>query len=223
MTHPLCAGLLGTALLSVLTACGNANTPVAPGRAAVPAVAEARDSTLARAGSATAVQLCHKTAGANPFIPITVAVPAVDAHLQHGDGRFGQPVPGRPGMTFNADCTFSPSGQVITVTGTWNGTAYLFSGLFTVTSSGDVDASAVVSGFADPMRLALLALDATTNACTSLLPGLPAPGPVMSPPTITAHWEDVPVGTYCLNVVPAAALSSPPPPYNWTATIVFPQ
>jgi hypothetical protein len=99
----------------------------------------------------------------------------------------------------------------------------LFSRLFTVTSSGDVDASAVVSGFGDPMRLVLLGLDATTNACTSFLPGLPVPGPVMSPPTITAHWEDVPVGTYCLNVVPAAALSSPPPPYNWTATIMFPQ
>ena len=45
----------------------------------------------------------------------------------------------------------------------------------------------------------------------------------MSPPTITAHWDDVAVGSYCLNVVPSDALSSPPAPYSWTATIMLPQ
>lgn len=80
-----------------------------------------------------------------------------------------------------------------------------------------------MSGFDDPMRLVLLGYNPSTNACTSLLPGLPMTGPVMTSPNVTAHWEDVAVGTYCLNVVAAEALSSPPEPYSWTATITFPQ
>jgi hypothetical protein len=215
--------LLGTALLSVLTmACGNTTSPVAPAPAGRSPLAGASDSTSNRPDG-TKVQLCHRTGGANPFVPLTVAAAAVDAHIEHGDGRAGQPVPGMAGMTFNADCTFTPSRQVVTVTGTWNGTSYVFHQLLTVTSTGEVDATAVVSGFADPMRLVLLGYNASTNTCSSFFPGLPSPGPVMSPPTITAHWDDVAVGSYCLNVVPGDAVSSHPAPYSWTATIMLPQ
>ena len=175
MRNPL-GVLLGTALLSVLTtSCGNTTNPVAPAPAGPPSLTDASDSTSNRADG-TKVQLCHRTGGANPFVPLTVAAAAVDAHIEHGDGRPGQPVPGMAGMTFNADCTFAPPRQVVTVTGTWDGSSYLFDQLLTVTSAGAVDATAVVSGFTDPMRLALLGTTRVRTRAALSFPGFPRQG-----------------------------------------------
>jgi len=48
--------------------------------------------------------ICHRTGGATQFILISVATPAVEAHLAHGDGRLGEAVPGQPGMRFGPNC-----------------------------------------------------------------------------------------------------------------------
>jgi len=51
----------------------------------------------------------------NGFILISVAPAAVDAHLAHGDGRVGDPVPGQPDMKFDATCTPVPT-EPVTIT-----------------------------------------------------------------------------------------------------------
>lgn len=169
------------------------------------------------------IDICHSTEGSNGFMLIFVAAAAVDAHLNHGDGRIGASVPNQTGMHFSAACEPTPSRRVITVTGFWDGASYWFAGLFTVASTGPVDATATVSGFTDPMRLALLGLSPQGGSCGTqwLATDLP-PGPTMDPPTITAHWDVVPPGTYCLNVVSVAGMPPYPPAYSWTATITYP-
>lgn len=62
---------------------------------------------LASRGSGR-IGICHRTEGANPFIPLAVAPSALDAHLAHGDGRIGHGVPGRPGTKFGSDCAPVP-------------------------------------------------------------------------------------------------------------------
>ena len=57
----------------------------------------------AMAGSAN-VDVCHRT-GSGAFGLISVAGTAVPAHLQHGDGRVGDPVPAMAGYTFDDTCT----------------------------------------------------------------------------------------------------------------------
>ena len=49
------------------------------------------------------VNVCHRE-GNGSFHLITVASSAVPAHRQHGDALPGQPVPGKPGFTFDAAC-----------------------------------------------------------------------------------------------------------------------
>jgi hypothetical protein len=115
--------------------------------------------------------------------------------------------------------------QVTTVTGSWKGTSYSFAELFTVPSNGPVDATATVSGYTGPLRLALLGFNpqgGTSTCSTVWLPTSLPPGPTMNPPKITAHWDGVPPGTYCLNVVSTSTPLYPPLPYNWTATITYP-
>jgi hypothetical protein len=51
------------------------------------------------------VSVCHRTRGAQAFVPISVADAALDAHMAHGDGLVGYLVPEQPRMTFGADCT----------------------------------------------------------------------------------------------------------------------
>jgi hypothetical protein len=50
------------------------------------------------------VTLCHKT-GNGSFHLITVGAPAEPAHLAHGDGKPGGPVPGQPGKIFGPTCS----------------------------------------------------------------------------------------------------------------------
>jgi hypothetical protein len=49
------------------------------------------------------VTLCHRT-GAGFFVKIEVDLSAEPAHLAHGDGKPGGPVPGRPGQVFTSTC-----------------------------------------------------------------------------------------------------------------------
>jgi hypothetical protein len=49
------------------------------------------------------VMLCHAESGSRYHV-ITVSESAEGAHRAHGDGEVGDPVPGRPNMTFGEDC-----------------------------------------------------------------------------------------------------------------------
>ena len=55
------------------------------------------------------VSICHRTGGRRPFIPITIAESALEAHLAHGDSVVDGPVPGQNGMEFDSACTPIPS------------------------------------------------------------------------------------------------------------------
>ena len=50
------------------------------------------------------VDLCHRT-GNGSYHLINVSIDAEPAHLAHGDGRPGGPVPGQAGKTFSATCS----------------------------------------------------------------------------------------------------------------------
>jgi hypothetical protein len=50
------------------------------------------------------VDICHWASDENAFILISVASPAVDAHVAHGDGLPGAAFPGQPGMRFGPNC-----------------------------------------------------------------------------------------------------------------------
>jgi hypothetical protein len=50
------------------------------------------------------VQLCHRT-GNGSYHLIEVSVNAEPAHRGHGDGKIGEPVPGRAGRVFGAGCS----------------------------------------------------------------------------------------------------------------------
>jgi hypothetical protein len=50
------------------------------------------------------VQLCHRT-GAGFWVFISVGLPAEPAHLAHGDGKPGGPVPGQDGKIFGPSCS----------------------------------------------------------------------------------------------------------------------
>jgi hypothetical protein len=223
MSHRLIAAIR-IALIPLLTvACGETPNPVAPAPAGAPATSGHGSASSGRSAM-TGVEVCHSTGGRNGFTLLSIAASAVEAHLNHGDALPGQPVPGQPGMAFDAHCRPIASREVTTVSGSWNGTTYLFNQLFTTGSVGVVDAEARVSGFSGDMRLALLGYDPSTNTCSFFFPGPPLPvGDAMAAPLLTAHWENVPAGTYCLNVVPAAGTLPSPPPYHWTATITHPQ
>ena len=49
------------------------------------------------------VDVCHVT-GNGSYILITIAEPALPAHLNHGDGQPGDPVPGMEGFVFDESC-----------------------------------------------------------------------------------------------------------------------
>lgn len=197
----------------------NQNTPLEP------SVRNGISANQVAALNASKVAICHRTPGLNPFVLISVAQTAVNAHLAHGDGRIGDPVPSQPAMVFDTSCVPTLARHEIAVNGSWNGTYYALGGLFTVAATGPVDATVTVTGFADPMRLGLLGYNPQGGASTCSTLWLPTPlpsGPTMNPPTVTAHWDAVPPGTYCLNAVTAAAVPPWPPPYSWTGTVTYP-
>jgi len=49
------------------------------------------------------VTLCHRT-GAGFYVLINVGIAAEPAHLQHGDGKPGEAVPGQPTGRFTQTC-----------------------------------------------------------------------------------------------------------------------
>jgi len=216
---------VGFALVTMLltVGCDAWKEPLGPDEASLSASPQ-----LAKAGRPPVI-LCHRSQGEPGYLKITAADRAVPGHLRHGDGLVGDPVPGQPGTEFDAECQAIPSHRVVNVTGTWNGTSYSFSGLFTVSSTGPVDATVTVSATDPtwPLQLALLGYDAQApnppGTCSTLwLPTPLPPGPSMSPPTVSAHWDAVPPGTYCLNVVSSTPVPPYPPPYSWAATITYP-
>jgi hypothetical protein len=177
-----------------------------------------------RGNAGDKVEVCHRTQGVRDFILISVARPSVEVHLAHGDGLIGAEVPGQPGMVFDSECEPVPSRRVITVTGQWDGTSYHFYGLFTVAYEGPVDAVATVTGYSGLMRVGLLGYKAgePSSCSTYWLPKPIPPGPAMNTPVITGHFDDVPPGTYCLNVVKGTTVPPYPPPYSWTVSITYP-
>ena len=82
-------------LALALAACADVQ-PVAP-RALTPHGAEA-------AKRETKVNVCHHSEETNSYILISIAQPALPAHLAHGDGQPGDPVPRQFGMRFGPDC-----------------------------------------------------------------------------------------------------------------------
>jgi hypothetical protein len=110
------AALMLTVPTAFLGCQSAADSPIAPsafevthGWAASPAAPRS-----ASALSASRVDICHRTGRPDSFIPIAVAESAVAAHLAHGDGHIGDPVPGQNGMVFGADCTAIPGIPLIT-------------------------------------------------------------------------------------------------------------
>jgi hypothetical protein len=117
MLPKLGRGVLAAAVLVISAGCqGAADNPVAPGAAvATPnEKTSAFGSESASSLSTAKVDICHSTGRAKHFILITVAESAVAAHLAHGDGHIGDPVPGQNGMVFGSDCTAIPGVPLIT-------------------------------------------------------------------------------------------------------------
>lgn len=204
-----------------------AQPSAAPGGGSAP-VASVDPSGGVSSAAKGKVSLCHRSDGSRGYVPISVAEPAVSAHLAHGDVRVGDPVPGAAGMEFDASCQPVPSVSVLDTTGFFDGRIYWPVGQFTVTSTGSVDATASVTsdyGLPASLRLALLGYNPQggRDACSAGWLAAPIPlGPAMTPPALTARWANVPPGTYCLSVVNAAPVPPYPAPYSWSARITFP-
>ena len=64
------------------------------------------------------VSLCH-TEGNGTYHLIDVSVDAESSHRAHGDGKIGDPVPGRPSLTFDENCR--PAGPAIDIEKSTNG------------------------------------------------------------------------------------------------------
>jgi len=96
-------GLVPTLALA-LAACADVQ-PIAP-RAPTAGITEALKG-------ATKVEVCHHSEETNSYILISIAPAALPAHLAHGDGQPGDPVPGQFGMRFGPDCTLLFVGGVL--------------------------------------------------------------------------------------------------------------
>jgi hypothetical protein len=59
------------------------------------------------------VTICHRE-GNGDYHSIEVSVAALDAHLAHGDGVPGEPVPGMEGKVFGENCTIEDAGPTVT-------------------------------------------------------------------------------------------------------------
>jgi hypothetical protein len=86
--------------------CQVSGTPTAPSVAAASPVAQAAAATetAITASRANTALVCHRD-GTGDFAPLYVNPQAVPAHLGHGDGQVGSPVPGgQPNAVFGANC-----------------------------------------------------------------------------------------------------------------------
>lgn len=116
------------ALLAIVTAAigGCEDDPVAPARdfGASPTgtlSANLPGNLPESPGYPTRVLLCHRTEGTVGYVAIFIASPSVPAHLQHGDGAPGDPVPELPGMVFNDACNPVPANQLLFENGSSSG------------------------------------------------------------------------------------------------------
>jgi len=105
------APFLFLAALGTVAACTESPSPTSPtpvgGLAAIDA-----------APPKTAV--CHRSDSEGSFVLISIADPALPAHLAHGDATPGDPVPGSPGFVFDEACAVAPA-QATTFVGTFVG------------------------------------------------------------------------------------------------------
>lgn len=73
-------------------------------------------------GRLAKVDICHRPSANNSFVRISVAPSALGAHLAHGDGRPGEPVPGQSGTRFGPDCQVEIVPSHLTITPSAHGT-----------------------------------------------------------------------------------------------------
>jgi putative hemolysin len=113
--------LLMAAAAAYFVACEN--SPRGPAAPDLPASQGAREvsqpvapMSATSGASAAAVVICHRTGGARGFVRLSVAASGVAAHLKHGDGQVGNPVPEQPGMVFDPTCAAVPAEARVTVT-----------------------------------------------------------------------------------------------------------
>ena len=66
--------------------------------------------------SKTKVDVCHYDAETDAYQLITIADPAVDAHINHGDAQPGDAVPTMEGFEFDDTCTPKPVVVVVEMT-----------------------------------------------------------------------------------------------------------
>ena len=80
-----------------LAGCDTAVTPS-------PSVIELPAETLPASKAVVKFDVCHKR-DSQGYVLITVAEPAYQSHVDHGDGMIGDPVPDQTGFIFDATCT----------------------------------------------------------------------------------------------------------------------
>jgi hypothetical protein len=97
-------------VLVFVTACRNTGSMTSPSPSSS---SNRRVNALSSAmtNSSGKVTLCHRTG--HSFHSIVVASAAVRAHLAHGDGHIGEPVPDSPGHIFGSDCSIVLSSVVV--------------------------------------------------------------------------------------------------------------
>jgi hypothetical protein len=81
----------------------------------------ADDTPAFRAHGQPKIRVCHRTEGAVDYMLLTVAEAALAAHLAHGDGVIGDPVPGLPGMVFDDNCLPTPAIRILFDNGSSSG------------------------------------------------------------------------------------------------------
>jgi len=140
------------------------------------------------------------------------------------------------GMDFRS--TFSQSGVFKTslapisdarvtdvISGRWNGSSYVFDQTTAVLAAGPVDVTADISPSQQSFtfHIIILPFSSSKNGCNT------ANGPFsyvsgdMNAPYLTAHFDSVQPGTYCVGVgiaTPNGTLSQAP--YTWNGTVVHP-
>lgn len=170
------SGLATFALLTATAICAGCNAdrnPAAPGgivtagslAPASPAVAADRPAGDGK------LLICHRNQGTAGFVAISVATIALEAHLAHGDGRPGDPVPNQPGWTFGSDCDVSHAASVTIGFSGLVGNASAFS---TYTESGFTVSVTGPSSFTRDWEVATLFGNPAPFIQFRVAPGAPA-------------------------------------------------